>query len=243
MNFLDEYIKNYDMEVPQIAYKYYHSYRVMDNMIVLAKSMNLPYDDIKLAKYIGLLHDIGRFEQYKKYHSFSDKNIDHGNLGETILRDTNALNSFDISKEDYEVVYTAIRNHNKYMIEEGLNKRAMYFAKMIRDADKLDILYALNNSEIKSVIWEDDSEISDRVRNQFFANQSIKNDGTETKNEKIITMFSFIYDFNYYASIEIIKNEDYYGKIYRRLKHKTLFKPYIDHVHEYIDERTDKNVR
>ena len=238
MNYLDEYIKNYDMSLSQISYKYYHSYRVMDNMITLAKSLNLPYSDIELAKYIGLLHDIGRFEQFKRFNSFSDKNLDHGDLGETILRENNALDNLKISKDDYEIVYTAIRNHNKYMIEPNLDLRTLRFAKMIRDADKLDILYALNNSEIKSVIWEDDSIITDRVKNQFFEGKQVKNNGTETKNEKIITMFSFIYDFNYGASMEIIKNENYYGKIYRRLKHKALFKPYIDHVNKYIDERT-----
>lgn len=238
MNYLDEYIKNYDMGLPQISYKYYHSYRVMDNMVMLAKSLNLPISDIELAKCIGLLHDIGRFEQFKRFNSFSDKNLDHGDLGEIILRENNALTNFEISKDDYEIVYTAIRNHNKYMIEPNLDNRTLRFAKLIRDADKLDILYSLNNSEIKSVIWEDDSNIENRVKNQFFDNKQIKNNGNETKNEKIITMFSFIYDFNYGASMEIIKNEDYYGKIYRRLKHKTLFKPYIDHVNKYIDERT-----
>lgn len=238
MNYLDEYIKNYDMNLPQISYKYYHSYRVMDNMTMLAKSINLPYGDIELAKCIGLLHDIGRFEQFKHFNSFNDKFIDHGDLGETILRENNVLDNFGILKEDYEIVYTAIRNHNKYMIEPNLDSRTLRFAKLIRDADKLDILYALNNSEIKSVIWEDDSTISDRVKNSFFNNKQVKNDGTETKNEKIITMFSFIYDFNYGTSIEIIKNEDYYGKIYNRLKHKRLFKPYIDHVNKYINERT-----
>ena len=239
MNFFDEFIKNYDMNIPQISYKYYHSYRVMDNMIVLAKSLNLPYDDIKLAKYIGLLHDIGRFEQFKRNQSFNDKLLDHGDLGEQILRETNALDYFDIKKEDYDIVYTAIRNHNKYMIQDGLDKRTMEFAKMIRDADKLDILYSLNNREIKSIIWEDDSSISKRVESEFFTERSIKNDGTENKNEKIITMFSFIYDINYYASLDIIKNENYYGKIYKRLKNKEIFKPYIDHVNKYISERTD----
>lgn len=238
MNYLDEYIKSYDMSLPQISYKYYHSCRVMDNMITLAKSLNLPIGDIELAKCIGVLHDIGRFEQFKRFNSFSDKNVDHGDLGETILRENNVLDHFQISKDDYEIVYTAIRNHNKYMIEQNLDSRTLRFAKLIRDADKLDILYALNNSEIKSAIWEDDSNIGDRVKNEFSSNKQVKNDGTETKNEKIVTMFSFIYDFNFSASIEIIKNEDYYGKIYHRLKHKTLFKPYIDHVNKYIDERT-----
>ena len=239
MNYFDEYIKNYDMSDSRISYKYYHSYRVMDNMIVLAKSMNLPYADIELAKCIGLLHDIGRFEQLKKINSFNDKLLDHGDYGEDIVRKENSLKYFDIDPVNYEIVYKSIRNHNKYQIEPNLTKRELLFAKMIRDADKLDILYALNNNEIKSVIWEDDSDICDRVKNQFFNNKQVKNNGTENKNEKIITMFSFIYDFNYNASINILKNNQYYEKIYRRLKHKELFKPYIDHVKKYIDERTD----
>ena len=54
------------MTEEHINYKYHHSYRVRDNMILLAKNLNLPPEDIKLASVIGLLHDIGRFEQYKR---------------------------------------------------------------------------------------------------------------------------------------------------------------------------------
>ena len=52
-------------------------------------------------------------------------------------------------------------------------------------------------------------------------------------------MFSFVYDFNFNLSLDILKHKKYYEKIYERLHNKDKFKPYIEHVIKYIDERTD----
>ena len=41
MNYFDEYLKKYDMNVEEINYKYHHSYRVMDNMELIAKGLEL----------------------------------------------------------------------------------------------------------------------------------------------------------------------------------------------------------
>ena len=239
MKFFDEYVNRYDMNTPAINYKYYHSYRVMDNMVVLAKSMNLPLYDIELAKVIGVLHDIGRFEQYKRFQSFSDLNLDHGDYGEQVLREENALKYFDIDKKDYEVVYKSIRNHNKYQIESNLTKRELLFAKMIRDADKLDILYAICHTGNINIVNEDDSKIRDKIKKQFFDNKQVLRDKKETKNEKIVVIFSFTYDFNFGISLVLLKHYDYYNQIYQKLHHKRMFKPYVDHINNYINERTD----
>ena len=239
MNAFDEYTNKFDMNDNKLSYKYYHSYRVMNNMIVLAKNMNLSYCNIKLAKCIGLLHDIGRFEQYKKYHNFNDNNLDHGDYGVKILQEEKLLTKFDIKEKDYEIVYKAIRNHNKYEIESNLSPRELLFTKMIRDADKLDILYALNNSEIKSIIYEDDSEIRDEIKQQFFDHRLVKRDKIITTNENIVVIFSFIYDFNFNLSLDLIKYKKYYDKIYERLIDKDKFKIYIDYIKQYIAERID----
>ena len=239
MDYFDKYAKSYDFKITEISYKYYHSYRVKDLMIVIAKSMNLPIYDVELAGIIGLLHDIGRFPQFERFHSFDDSNIDHGDLGEEILRKDKALKNYDIKEEDYEVVYKAIRNHNKYKIEDNLTKRELLFSKMIRDADKLDIIYAVGNSEIKSVIREDDSEIRDVVSKEFFSNKQVTKLDDETDNENIVIIFSFIYDINFGVSFTILKYKKYYEKLYDRLKNKELFKPYIEHLIKYINERVD----
>ena len=110
MNYFDEYTKKYDMSNPSINYKYYHSYRVQDNMILLAKNMNLPYKDIELASTIGLLHDIGRFEQYKRFKSFNDFNLDHGDYACKLIKENDILKYFNIDKEDYDAAQVEFDN-------------------------------------------------------------------------------------------------------------------------------------
>lgn len=239
MNFFDKYTSNYDMNIKELNYKYHHSYRVMENMKAIAKSINLSSKDIELAKCIGLLHDIARFTQFEKFKSFNDINLDHGDYAINILKETNALKYFDINKSDYEVVYKAIKNHNKYEIESNLSERELLFSKMIRDADKLDILYALGNPELKEIFREDKGEISERIHKEFYQNKLVKLNFQENENENIIVLFSFIYDINFNTSIDIIKQNKLYEKIYNRLKQKELFKPYIEYVNKYIDERTE----
>ena len=85
MKYFDEYVFNYDMNDPEINYKYYHSYRVMKVMELISSRLNLNHKDLHLAKVIGLLHDIGRFEQDKLYSSFKDSKFDHGDHGVKIL--------------------------------------------------------------------------------------------------------------------------------------------------------------
>lgn len=237
--FFDEFTKRYDMSNQKLNHKYYHSYRVMDNMELLAKSKNLSYKDIELAKCIGLFHDIGRFTQYEKITSFDDLLLDHGNIGVDTLKKEHALDRCNIHKEDYQIVYKAIKNHNKFTIDNNLNERELLFSKFIRDADKLDILYALSNKNIKKVLNEDNLEINEIVKNNFFQKKSINKRDAKSKNDKMIIVFSFIFDINFGITMDIIKTNDYYNKIYKRLKNQKLFKPYIEYINKYITERID----
>ncbi len=239
MNYFDEYVNRYDISIFEISYKYLHSYRVMNNMNVLAKNLSLPKADIELAKCIGLLHDIGRFYQFTTYHSFSDKNIDHGDYGEKILREENALKYFDISPKDYEVVYAAIRNHNKYQIEDNLSQRSLMFARMIRDTDKLDIIYSLTEPNYRLAIREDGSSISNEIKEEFYNNINVRYTKCKNLNDNLVAVFSFAFDIYYNIILGIIKKEKYYEKLYNRIEHKDIFNPYIKYIQDYIDDRIE----
>ena len=243
MDFFNEYTKRYDMDDPRLSYKYFHSIRVMDNMLLLAKNLNLSESDTKIAKYIGLFHDLGRFEQYTKYQSFNDHNLDHGDYAADYLKEHNILKRYGFDEYDSELIHKAIREHNKFMISKDLTERELLFTKMIRDADKLDILYALGNPEIKEILREDDGPISEEIATHFFNEEIIKNRPESYKNEQLITVFGFIYDINFDSTFKIIKENDYYNKIYKRLRNQEVFKPYIEKVNEYIEKRTEKHVR
>lgn len=238
MNYFDEYVSNYDMSDPEINYKYHHSYRVMDAMELLATKLNLSENDVHLAKVIGLLHDIGRFEQDKLYNTFKDGKFDHGNYGVKVLKENNFLDKTNIASSDYEVVYKAIDNHNQFKINEGLTERELFFAKLIRDADKLDILYALGNPELLT-LHQDEEQISEKLETDFFNNKIGNIKDGKSLNDGLVITFCYIYDINFKETYQIIYGNKYYDKIYDRINRKDIFKKYIDYTNKYIKERID----
>ena len=160
---------NYDTSDDKIKLKVDHTYRVAALSERIASSLGLGDDDTNLAWLIGMLHDIGRFEQWKNYGTFSDaESIDHAHYGVELLfedgliekfaseNDTKDLKGTKDLKEtavkseneeketkeisELDILRTAIWNHSAYRVEEGLTDRVKMFCNIIRDADKIDIL-------------------------------------------------------------------------------------------------------
>ena len=72
------FVSQYDLSDSRVLLKKEHSYRVAENCERLAKKLNL---DVEFAYAMGILHDIGRFEQLKRYHTFHDaKSCNHAFL-------------------------------------------------------------------------------------------------------------------------------------------------------------------
>jgi len=59
-----------------------HSRRVCEAIMDIGVSRDVSREDLCIAEASGLLHDIGRFEQYRRYRTFADyKSEDHAVLG------------------------------------------------------------------------------------------------------------------------------------------------------------------
>lgn len=233
------YVNSFDMNNEDIVIKYEHSLRVMDLSEYISRNENFTEDEINLAKLIGLLHDYGRFEQLNKYNTYNDfKSIDHGDLGCFILFDENEIKKY--TNDNLETIYNSIKYHNKYELP-SLDDKTIKFCKLVRDADKIDILYIFINKII--ALEEQDEEISEVVKNDFFNKKTIKLLDCKNKNDKIIVYLAFIFDINYDSSIKYIKENKMHEKLYEVIKNKEIFKPYFDFINEYINERIDKNVR
>lgn len=237
----EKYVNNYDLTKEKIILKKNHSIRVMNLCVKYAKKLGFNDEDVSLAKVIGLLHDIGRFEQLKQYDSFEDeKTIDHASLGVNILFCDGLIEKFWNKKEDYELIEFAIKNHNKMKIEETTNERFLKFAKLIRDIDKIDIIYLLG------YLSELDTEPSNDLINPKIIN-SIKNyelssyKDIKNINDSIALKFAYTYDINYDECLEEFKQNLYY--FYKQINFDERFKEIFETVNKYIDERIDKYVR
>ena len=129
-----EYASAYDDgSDTRIKLKIIHTQRVTEVMEQLTTALALSEQDRKLAYLCAVYHDIGRFEQLKRYHTFLDyKSIDHAQLGCEILREGDFLDG--LSDVEKERILTAIGNHNRLAIEDGLDEKTLLFAKLIRRA-------------------------------------------------------------------------------------------------------------
>ena len=81
-----DYVEAYDSCNQRITLKIEHSKRVAGLCERIAESNGLKQDDLDLAWTIGLLHDMGRFEQLRRWGTFSDaRSTNHAKLGAEVL--------------------------------------------------------------------------------------------------------------------------------------------------------------
>ena len=239
------YVKNYDMSDFDIAYKYNHSYRVMELSEFLSKKLNLKAKDIELATIIGLYHDIGRFEEDKRFDRFGvHKSFDHGDYGRDVLLKEELVKQIPIEKKYYTLIAKTVEMHNKYEIEYNLDKKTLMHCKIVRDADKLDIIKSASEGILPMRVLNEKisaEEVSDDVKEEFYNNMQIKKrkKSVHSSANAIISLLALIYDINYKESIEYLVNNNIIDNLYKRVKDKKGYKEYFDHINEYIKRRME----
>lgn len=236
----DKYVNTFDMSNKMIKDKYYHTYRVCELSLEIARSLDLNEEDSSLVYLIALLHDIGRFSQVKIYNTFDDlKSVDHAYLGYKILFEDGLIREFVIDEKYDNFIKKAILNHNKYEIESGLTEKELLFSKVIRDADKLDIIY--NIIHFNNIVFSsDNSVISSDMVDCFKNKKPIKVKLNTTKNESILIRLAFLFDYNFLYSYKYYKEHDLINKMYSKINNKDLFKEYIDILNNYLEYKLNK---
>lgn len=238
----DKYVSNYDFEDENIKLKYNHSIRVMNLMIKYAELLGFSEEDIEIAKLIGLLHDIGRFEQLKVYHTYVDlKSVDHADYSIVQLFDKDEIKLFTDKEEWYPVIDFAIRYHNKKELPECSDDRVLRFANLIRDVDKLDIMYLLGvlgdlNKKINREL-----EITPEVKKCVFEHEAVDNKIVNNYNDRLVVQFAFVFDIN--NDLILKEYKEYFMAYYKQLEDDGRFKDIYEEVIKYIDERILKDER
>ncbi len=236
----EEYVSNFDLNDRGINRKLYHSKRVSIITTKIASELNWKFHDVFLAKQIGLLHDIGRFEEWVQFKKYGQNKFDHGDYGVKILKKNNFIDKFNINEYDKENLYLAIKYHNKYKVPAKYNNK---FVKLIRDADKLDILY-LHTIDDNLYTYNNNfsNTISLTVKRAFLNEKSVLVPDVKSYGDFIVMTLAFIFDLNYDYSLRYLKENRYLEKIYEKLENKEIYEGYFNKIFTYIEKRS-KNVR
>ena len=220
------YTANYDMQDPKIALKAVHTYHVAELCEKIAQSLSLDDDACLTAWLCGLLHDVGRFEQIRRYHTFSDADsIDHALLSIEILfgdesddekkgRIREVLE--DASRDD--TIYQAVKYHSAYRLPQELHQTEKMFCDILRDADKIDIfrvnletpmedIYNTTTEELKNAF------VTPEVLQAFHERHAVLRALKKTPVDHVVGHICLTFELVYPESRKIVRKQGYLDRM------------------------------
>jgi len=247
-----EYVSKFKVSDQKVEIKIVHTYGVAKISNYIATEMKLSEEQIQLAELIGLLHDIGRFEQAVRYNNYNDyETMDHGEFGADLLFKEGLIKSFVKDRKYDRIIEKAIRNHSRLKIEEGLSEEELLFAKLIRDADKTDNFEVKQYQDFPSLLEATEEEveqqlITDKVWQEFLNKTTIISSHRVTGMDCWISYIAWVFDYNFKPGLKYLKENKCIDKVIDRLDYKQSdTKEKMEYarrvVNEYIENRLISN--
>lgn len=201
-----------------IELKVEHTRRVCTEILDVGESLGLNGEDLCLAEVTALFHDVGRFEQYARYGTYLDLvSEDHAVLGVRVLRENRVLECLEPPTRD--LILRTISYHNRAAIPQNETERCLYFSRLLRDADKLDIwrvvtnYYTQNNGirneTIELGLLHESPGISDRVYADLMAGRIVQLDCLRTLNDLKLLQMGWIFDVNFPRTFQLVRERAY----------------------------------
>ena len=221
----EEYLNGYDRENDKVKLKIVHTYGVIRCSEAIGRRMGLQAEDMELAKLIALLHDIGRFEQLKRFNSFEADTMDHATYGVKVLFEEGMIRQFIEEDTWDDVIRTAIAKHSDYELTGITDERTLLHARLIRDADKLDNCRVKLVASIEAMLGVSEETageglISPAVWESCLRRESVLSADRQVPVDYWVSYLAQYYDINFPETCEIIEEEDYITRIASRLTYK-----------------------
>lgn len=213
------YVSNYNTQDEKVRLKVEHTLRVAQLCDRIAASCGLTGDAKDLAWMIGLLHDVGRFEQLKNYGTFIDsQSIDHAVYGAQILFEQRKIRDYVSEETEDQLLQNAVRWHSAYRIPEDLDERTAMYCHILRDADKIDILkvnvefpleeiYNVSTEELRS------AAVSPGTLQAFYEEHAVLRTLKMSVADHIVGHISLVYELVYPESLRIAREQGFLEKM------------------------------
>ena len=216
-NYVQTFKAGQNDQQQNIALKEEHTLRVCREIVDIGNQLKLSENELYLSEIIALLHDIGRFEQYFIYKTFVDRqSVNHAEFGLKILEKSDILANFDGQVRD--VIFRTIRYHNRAVIPQEETETCLFFTKLLRDADKLDILkvvtdyYRQKEGKRNGAIelgLPDTPEISEHIYHDLINKNIVDIKHVKNLNDFKLLQVGWVFDVNFAPTLQRIKARRY----------------------------------
>ncbi len=234
-------IKNYLKPFLSVHYKddlyvlrnIIHAEKVVENILILADSLEVSQSERNAAEAIALLHDIGRFWILHQDQTEKGK-YDHAQASIQYLMTNKTFNSLDESIKTN--ISEVIGNHHLPEISKKDHSSADFYLRLLRDADKLDLWRAttdslINNKKRSLLAMElglnDKAIITESLCRKILEGGIIGKNETGTFNDYLLYQMSWVFDLNFRKSYQLLNQKQYMRQYYETLpKNDLVFEIY-----------------
>lgn len=249
------YTSVYNLSDPKIKLKFDHTYRVAQLCQCIAEAQGLSEEQADIAWLTGMLHDVGRFEQIRRFGTFNDaESISHGELGANILFRDGLIANFvpEISNlkglDIWNILERAVRYHSVYRIPDWLSDEEKMYLNILRDADKIDILrvnYEVGVEDIYNVTTKEvvSCPVTDAVMEDFAKKHAVLRDYKKTPIDHVVGHISLVFELVYPISVEVALSQGYLVRLMNYPVENEQAKEQFAQIRRIMDEFVADRVR
>lgn len=225
-----------------VILKINHCQRVRKEAVALGKILSLDLRDLCIVETAGLLHDIGRFEQFNRYKTFADSvSVNHAELGVDVLRQNDVLQKFP--ETDKSQIIKAVLYHNRGVLPAEEDDKVLLLTRIIRDADKLDIWRVFfNHTKLSKdkqhgavdLNLPDSHTFSEHVIADLLAEKIVDYRNVKTKSDFALMRLGWVYDINFTHTFKEILKRDYLPQLKRSLPQDEKIDTAFEAAHVFV---------
>lgn len=200
--------------------------RHTDKVAALAEAIcahePLPERVVLSARIAAVLHDVGRFPQYRQFRSFRDRDTaNHALLSVRHLLRENMLDG--VPAEIRRLVLGAVYLHNVRELPANLPPDLLLAVQVVRDADKLDIMRVMvkhfshegpEHAEVSLAAKPSADEYTPAVYDLVLARQASDYRMIVWHNDFKLMILGWLYDFNFRSSLRLLQDMGHYARIF-----------------------------
>ena len=228
-----------------VTLKIVHSQRVRREALLLGRDLGLDTGDLRITDAAGLLHDIGRFPQFSMHKTFVDAvSVNHAELGAQVLQENLVLRKF--SAQEQKRILTAIRYHNRAVLPADMDQKGHLLARMLRDADKLDIWRVftehnkLSKDEQNTTLAQDlpdGDSYSEKALADIMARKLVDYRHIVNKNDFALMRLAWVFDVNFTHTFKQILARNYLQTLHLALPQTDRIKTAFEAASAYVEQR------
>ena len=227
-----------DMQL-HIGLKKEHTARVVQTIEALVEELEWPAERRHIAAAAALLHDVGRFSQFSIYRTFNDaRSINHALLGLRVLQEEEVWKAASLSDHAVLQLERVILYHNVRELPKKEDAQVLELARLLRDADKLDIYHLIATQTMPPSKELKNAKIcSNAVSQAVLAGRMAHRRDMLTSLDQLLFRLSWVYNIHYPATFRRLVNSGLWQQVAEQVPNQPAARKVLAHLHQYVIRR------